>query len=84
MGLPVSETGPKHVVDMLRHCKDCGHEVPCELFRSVVEQGGEEDKSGLDDSSCDTFGIGSDDSGHSGAAGGKTKPDNTPQKKQNG
>ena len=81
-GLPVSETWPKHVVHMLRPCKDCENEMPCEFFRGVVEQGGEEDKSGLDDSSCDTSGIGSDDSGHSGAAGGKTKPENKPQVKK--
>ena len=57
--------------------------MPCESFRGVVEQGGEEDKSGLYDSSCGASGIGSDDSGHIGAAGGKAKPDNKPQKKHN-
>ena len=57
MGLPVSETWPRHVIDMLRHCKDCENENPCEFFRGVVEQGGEQDKSGLDDSSCYTSGI---------------------------
>jgi hypothetical protein len=45
--------------------------MPCEFFRGVVEQGGEEDKSGLYDS------------GHSGAAGGKTKPYSKPQTSQN-
>lgn len=81
VGLPVSETWPKHVVDMLRPCKHCENEMPCKFFRGVVEQGGEEDESGLDDSSC-TSGIGSDDSGHSGTAGGKTKPEKKPQKKE--
>ena len=84
VGLPVSETWPKHVVDMLRPCKDCENEMTCEFFRGVVEQGGEEDMSGLDDPSCDTSGIGSDDSGHRGAAGVKTKPEKKPKLKSQG
>ena len=44
VGLPVSETWPKHVVDMLRPCKHCENEMPCKFFRGVVEQGGEEDE----------------------------------------
>ena len=56
--------------------------VACGLFRCIMERGEEEDESGLDDASCDTSGIGSDDSGCSGAAGGQAKPKKKPKEKQ--
>ena len=33
VNLPVSEVWPDHVRDMLRPCRDCENEVPCEFFR---------------------------------------------------
>ena len=82
MGLPVSEVWPKHVRELLQPCTDCENELPCKFYRGDVEQGGEERESGLDDASCDTSGIGSDDSGHSGVAKDNAKSEKKHKEKK--
>ena len=65
--LPVLKAWPVHVQKLLLPCDDCDHEVTCGFFCSVSDRGGEDGEGQLvDDASCPTSGIGSDDSGHSG------------------
>ena len=65
--LPALKAWPVHVQKLLLPCDDCDHEVTCGFFCSVSGRGGEDGEGQLvDDASCPTSGIGSDDSGHSG------------------
>ena len=82
LGLSLPEGMPEHVHSLLRACPDCEKQLPCVLFQGLVNKGGEESEGDPDDSAYDTSGLGSDDSGLSDVASGKTKADKKKQAKK--